>query len=201
MTDSSAIKILLFDMGGIFLRLRDPSENFRLTTTLERFNRDWLMSTAVRDYERGVIDTEEFAERAVSDLNFAYTAEEFIRRFDRWPHEIYPGAIELLRGIPPRFERAILSNTNALHWGRSDIGQLIHPEVDRAFLSFETGMIKPDEDAYRQVVNHYDCAPDEVLFLDDNRINTEAAEQFGMQSRLCLGIDNVRTTLTEAGVF
>lgn len=197
MTDGSAHKVLLFDLGGIFMRLRDPAETFGLDTTVDDFNRDWLNSAAVRKFERGGVATEDFAQQVIQEIDFDCDAEEFIRRFDRWPHSLYPGAIDLLEQLSEAHSCAILSNTNALHWGREDIGPVIGDVVDKAFLSFETGRVKPDDDAYLQVVEHYACEPQKVLFIDDNPINTDAAAAVGMRSRLCSGLAAVKRALVD----
>lgn len=201
MTKEQRFRVVLFDLGGILLRLRDPAETFGLTTTVDEFNRRWLQSGAVREFERGRIEAAEFAERGVRELGLDCDATEFLRRFDRWPHSLYPGAVRLLQSIPGHYQRAVLSNTNALHWSRSGIRDRVEPEIGKAFLSFETGAIKPDEAAFLQVTDFYRCQPGEVLFLDDNPLNTEAARRYGLHAMLAVGIDNVRNALIDAGVI
>jgi FMN phosphatase YigB (HAD superfamily) len=45
------------------------------------------------------------------------------------------------------------------------------------------------------------CRPGEVLFLDDNTLNVEAATRFGMQAIRVEGIDQVRRALVERGII
>ncbi len=76
----------------------------------------------------------------------------------------------------------MLSNSNALHWPRvmGDMG--LGPAFDRHFVSHLTGRIKPDADAFEHVVDSLGCMPAQVLFLDDNSLNVEAAQSFGMHA-------------------
>ena len=183
------------------MRLRNPAVTFGLDLPPEEFNRRWLLCTAVQAFERGRIDRDEFASRAVTELALAYGSDEFVRRFNHWPDSIFPGAADMLRTISQVSAVAILSNTNAMHWQRPDIRDEILPAVDRAFLSFETGHVKPDPAAFEQVTRHYGCKPDAVFFIDDNPLNTDAACRFGMQATTCQGLQSVRAGLRDAGIL
>lgn len=201
LSTAAQCKLLLFDLGGVLMRLRDPATTFGLALTVDEFNRRWLLCNAVREYERGLIDRDVFASRAAVELALDYGAEEFLQRFDRWPHSIYPGAVELLHSVAKRFATAILSNTNAMHWERQDIRDRILPAVDHAFLSYETGFVKPDPAAFEQVATRYNYAAEKILFIDDNPLNTAAAARYGMQTATCSGLDSVRAALQSAGVI
>src|SRR5258705_485298 len=92
----------------------------------------------------------------------------------------------MLARIPRSYRRAILSNSNALHWPRV-LGEMrLGAAFDSHFVSHLTGRIKPDSDAFEHVVDSLGCLPAQVLFLDDNALNVEAAQRFGMHAiRVC----------------
>lgn len=189
------VSVILFDLGGVLLHLRDIGSNFAIAGDEEQFLRTWLMSPAVRDFERGAIVAEEFGRRIVGEMRLSYDWQEFLRRFDRWPESIYPGVPELLANLSARYSVGLLSNTNAVHWGREDIAGVLDPLFDGVFLSFRTGLLKPDSDSFEQVMQHYDCAASEILFLDDNPLNIEAASAMGINARVTRGIDGIHGTL------
>jgi putative hydrolase of the HAD superfamily len=195
------LKVLLFDLGGVLLELNDPVEIFGLQGNETDFKERWLRSPSVRIFESGAIDTEEFAQRIVVETELPYDWQEFIERFDKWPGHLYGDTIDLLSAIPSRYSRALLSNINALHWGREEISGRLSPYLDRTFLSFETGFVKPDREAFALVVKTYECRPDEVLFFDDTPSSVLAAADFGIQAELATGIDTVRKLLVEHGIF
>ena len=198
MTDersATGISVILFDLGGVLLHLRDIGGNFGITGDEHRFLRSWLLSPAVRDFERGAIVAEEFGRRIVSEMRLPYDWREFLQRFDRWPERVYPGVPELIADLSAHYNLALLSNTNAVHWGRGDIAGVLDPLFDAVFLSFRTGLLKPDRDSFEQVMEHYDCAASEILFLDDNPLNIEAASAVGLNARVTRGMAGIRSGL------
>jgi putative hydrolase of the HAD superfamily len=195
------IKVLLFDLGGVLCRLHDPIETFGLQQGHAEFMERWLKSPAVREFERGAINAETFAQHIVTEAGLAYDADEFLRRFDAWPDRLFPGTLELLQMIPARYERALLSNTNANHWGRDDVGGRLRASFGRIFLSFETGLLKPDAQAFLHVVAEYGCTAQEILFFDDNPLNVRAAIESGCRAELIDGHQALRRALTEYGVL
>jgi putative hydrolase of the HAD superfamily len=107
---------------------------------------------------------------------------------------------ELLESLVIDYRVALLSNTNAVHWQRNNVAGVLDPLFDHAFLSFRTGLLKPDAESFGQVFNHYSRMPNEILFLDDNPLNVEAARTIGVRACLTRGIDDVRQALTDNGV-
>src|SRR5690606_22728553 len=104
------------DDGGVLLRLADPLELFELEQSESGFLALWLRSHSVREFERGGLDAQAFAEGLVRELGLPMTARQFLERFRAWPQALFPGTRALLESIPPGIRRVLLSNTNALHW-------------------------------------------------------------------------------------
>ena len=198
---SQQYKVILFDLGGVLLRLNDPIETFGLDIELAEFKNRWLLSPSVRKFESGGMDTEEFAKNIVAEAALPYDWVEFIRRFDAWPDRLFDETLGVLQAIPQNFHRVLLSNINPLHWGRDAIEGQLTGRFDHIFLSYQTGLIKPDHDAFELVVNTFNCMPGEVLFFDDSLMNVEAAADYGLQSVLAIGIDDVKVALQERGIL
>ena len=194
-------KVILFDLGGVLLRLNDPIETFGLDIELSEFKNRWLQSPSVRKFESGGMDTEEFARNIVEEAALPYDSEEFIRRFDAWPDRLFDEALSVLQAIPAKFKRALLSNINPQHWRRDEIEGQLSGYFDHTFLSYETGLIKPDHDAFELVVKSFNCSPDEVLFFDDSQMNVDAAASYGLHAVLAIGIDDVKETLENRRIF
>ena len=172
-------------MGGVLLHLNDPLTTFNLDIGAAEFHRRWRLSSAVRDHERGAINAEQFASSITREMKLPYDANAFLERFVAWPGLPFPDAVNLVGRIHERYACAILSNTNALHWNALDIDNAFDNRFERCFLSFETGLLKPDRQAFVHVVESYDCQPNQVLFFDDNPLNVDAATHLGMQAVLC----------------
>ena len=201
MQTSREIRVLLFDLGGVLLNLRDPIATFGLQISKAEFKVQWLQSPSVCKFESGAIDAEEFAKSIVAEAELPYDWREFLERFDSWPNRLFDQTLSVLQAIPPSYRCALLSNINALHWEREDIAGPLAGCFDRLFLSYQTGFTKPDREAYELVVKTYGCQPDEVLFFEDSPTNVAAAADFGIQAVLAAGIDEVRETLQQRGIL
>lgn len=191
----SRISLVVFDLGGVLLRLRDARTTFGLDADDSSFIRTWLKSESVRRFERGKIGDETFAQQVVQEMGLPYDHHEFLQRFGSWPDGMYQGIAELLERIPDHIDTALLSNTNALHRNQGSIDETLRSRIGHLFLSYETGLLKPDEEAFVQVLEHFDRTPGEVLFLDDNPLNIAAADQLGITARLTRGDREVREIL------
>lgn len=198
---SDRYRVILFDLGGVLLRLRDPISTFELQIDEAEFLRTWIMSPSVRSLESGRISAEEFARRVVVEMDLPMNWQEFLRRFDRWPDGFHPKAVDLLDRIPSRYACAILSNTNAVHWQQVNVPGKFGNRFDRYFLSYESGLLKPDQDSFLQVSASYACRPEEIILFDDNPLNVAAAGDVGMESVCVQDPDELEAGLMAAGII
>ena len=193
------IELVLLDMGGVLLNLRDPLTTFDLDVDQDDFMETWLLSPSVRKFECGAVSSTQFACSIVEEFALPYTPAEFLRRLESWPDAVYAGVRELLISISHGCQIALLSNTNEVHWNRDDIAGQLAPLFDETFLSYKTGHLKPDSAAFENVLIHYAVDADKILFLDDNPLNIAAAKNCGMQAQLTRGFDSLVQNLRQAG--
>ncbi|HEY6330898.1 MAG TPA: HAD family phosphatase [Blastocatellia bacterium] len=198
------IRIILFDLGGVLVELTGiPTLH---SWTQDRMTTDelwitWLSSPAVRAFETGRSSPEEFARGLIREMNLPLTTEEFLADFALWPRNLFPGAIDLVREISPGYTRAVLSNSNVMHWPRLMDEWGLGEVFDHQFASHLIGKIKPDEEAFHHVVDELDCEPPTIFFLDDNMLNVETARRVGMRAVQVKGAIDARRALSEAGVL
>ncbi len=196
----SAVKVVLLDLGGVLLNLNDPVATFGLELHQDDFLETWLLSPSVRKFERGDINTSKFAADMVAEFTLPYTPAEFLRRFESWPDALYDGVPELLKSIGRRYQVALLSNTNEVHWNRDDIAGQLVPLLHAVFLSYQTRHLKPEPGAFEDVLQHFGIEADKFLFLDDNPLNIAAARKCGMRARLTNGFESLIQNLSQAGI-
>ena len=202
--DGHEFRVVLFDIGGVLVELKgvrtilswlgtqvDPEEIFAI----------WLRSPTVRLFETGRLAPEPFAEQLVAELSLPVGPEEFLRSFCSWTQGLLPGALELVRQVPRQYLRATLSNTNELQWPCLMNDMKLEKEFDRHFASHITGKIKPDRDAFQHVVDSVGCEPEQILFLDDNRLNVDAARQVGIRAVRVKGPAEAERALRQAGIL
>jgi FMN phosphatase YigB (HAD superfamily) len=198
------VRIVLFDIGGVLVELTGTP--MLLSWADNSLSPDnvwvrWLTSPTVRAFETGGIDPTEFSTRLVREMQLSISADELLRQFVVWPKGLYPGALELVRSIPAGYTKATLSNCNCLHWPRFVQEMSLGDAFDMHFPSHLTGKIKPDVDAYAQVIDELECKPSEILYLDDNKLNTDAAEKLGIRAIQVKGVQEAEEALLEAGIL
>ena len=72
-------------------------------------------------------------------------------------------------------------------------------DFDVLVWSFQLRLAKPDPAIYRHVLKELDTLPEETLFLDDKRINVEAAQALGMKALEFTTVERLRDDLVAAG--
>ena len=197
---SESIEVVLLDLGGVMMRLHDPLETFGIDLSHDAFLEKWLLSDSVGKLERGDIAPHAFASLIVREFALPYSPQDFMQRFERWPDTLFDGVPELLQAIGVNHHLALLSNTNAIHWERDDVEGRLEPLIESVFLSYRTGLMKPQHAAFEDVLKKLNVPGDRVLFLDDNILNVNAAGECGMQAMLTRGYDNLAENLGQAGI-
>ena len=200
---AAPVRVVLFDVGGVLVQLSGVATVLGWVadrwTPAELWHR-WLHSPAVRAFETGRCDADTFAADLVTELELGVAPALFLESFAGWPTGLYPGVHELVTRIPGNVTRALLSNSNALHWTRIEEEFGLRSLFEHRFVSHLTGRIKPDPDAFEHVVRSLGCDPASVFFLDDNLLNVEAAQAIGMQGAVVRGIAEAEQALRDAGV-
>ena len=196
--------VLLFDLGGVIVELGGVPVRKRWLggrMSDREIWESWIHSPAVRRFESGGCDADEFARALVREFELPVDGATFLEHFEHWPRGTFPGALELLAELRESHRVACFSNTNALHWPKflddMGLGEAFHD----CFASHELGALKPDRQAFDLVLRALGCAPGSVLFLDDNQINVDGARQAGLDAHLAQGPDAARSVLEELGVL
>ncbi|HEX2791320.1 MAG TPA: HAD-IA family hydrolase [Steroidobacteraceae bacterium] len=196
--------MLLFDVGGVLVELGGVATLLGWLEdriTLQELWSLWLHSPSVRAFESGRIEARQFAAGVLAELRLDIDAGQFLESFARWPSALYPGALEMIGRIPSHYRRALLSNSNVLHWQRV-LDQLgLGAVFQHRFASHLMGKIKPDAEAFEHVIDALDCRAAQILFLDDNALNVEAARNIGMRAQLVRGTEQAQLALQQAGVI
>jgi len=197
------IDLVLFDLGGVLIELTGVPTLIRWTDGQMDENElwhHWLTSPAVRRYETGKCNSDEFARAIIVELALPVYADEFLREFSVWPRGACPGATELLSSLAGAFRLVTLCNTNEIHWQRyKESGVLDFFETH--FASHKTGLMKPDLAAFQNVIRSTGIPPDRILFLDDNQLNVDGAKATGMLAHRAKGTSAARTKLEELGML
>jgi len=202
---NSAIKVVLFDLGGVLERVAAAPKVEAWTRgqiPSDKFWSTWLSAHSVRDFESGRISPDTFALRAVAELGLAIAPSAFLDDFRDWLAGPYEGARELVQRVRDTGVRtASFSNSNAIHWPIMERHQATMDVFDANFPSHRLGLCKPDVEAFAKVLKLLARPGHQVLFLDDNLVNVEGARLAGMKAEHVQGVEGARTTLRNLAII
>jgi len=93
------------------------------------------------------------------------------------------GIGNIVRGLKSsNYRLGMLSNTNKAHFEYIKAKFPLVSLFDDYHLSYETGFLKPDKQAFENVISFYHCAPEQLLFTDDIAENVLAARTCGINA-------------------
>ena len=197
------IDAILFDLGGVLIELAGVERMLAWSPSLgttEELWRRWLGSPAVRGYETGRTDRAAFADAIIAEFGLPVGRDAFLDEFAWWPKTLHPQAKGLLASLAPHYTLASLSNTNELHWERFERQWSLPSMFHHNFPSYAVGKLKPDADYFEHVLDAIDVRAEHALFVDDNRINVEAARSVGLHAARVAGFDDLAPALAGFGV-
>lgn len=197
-------ELILFDLGGVLIELAGVARMLEMTgnrLTVAELWRRWLHSPVVRAYETGRIGTDEFAREIVREFSIGVGPKQYLAEFTLWAKAPYEGAHALLRTLSARCRLAALSNTNEIHWQRIEREMGLVELFERTFASHQTGLLKPDAAAFRQVCDAMGIAAGRVLFVDDNDINVAGARSAGMIAYRVQGLEQATMLFRRLGLL
>jgi glucose-1-phosphatase len=203
MNAAGDIEVVLFDVGGVIVRLADITTlgTFNGLTDAAAIKALWGRCAIVQAHERGELAPEDFATRMVDAYSMDCPPDEFLARFSAWPREIFPGVADLLADMDPRLRVACLSNTSDIHWrtqiAAADLARLFELQ----FLSYKLGIMKPDLRIYSHVARAMNVAPDRILFFDDTSDNVDGALAAGFDAHRVNGPGDARAILERYGLL
>ena len=171
------VVILLLDVMGTVVRepfVEDMPRFFGMTLDelIEAKHPDlWVR------FERGEVDGDEFLRGFFADGR-DYDREGFVRCI-RAAYRFLPGMESLLRSI--RVPTYALSNYP--RWSEwIDDSLSLHRYLDWRFVSWKTGVRKPDPEAYLGPIRELGESADHFVFVDVREVNVVAAREVGMHA-------------------
>lgn len=159
------IKVVAFDLIGVLIRELD----INLTKDEEKLERLFGPNKSDQEY----IDN---ASKVVSNPSLN-TCSNIISRL----YEIKEP--NLFKAIKDKYDVKILIATNHISVIRDYINKTFDMNyIDDLVISAEINEIKPNRGFYYYILDKYNIKPEELLFLDDSKINIEGAARLGINT-------------------
>lgn len=180
------IRAVIWDLGGVLLRTKDPTHRERLAKRLDMTRKDLedvvFASESGNRAQLGEIQVKEHWELLSQRLDLPPgTIQEFQKEF--WGGDFLDVLlVDKIRSLHRQYKTALLSNafSDLRHfvtqvWEFSDA-------FDEMIISAEVGMVKPDPRIYRLVLERLDITAPEAVFIDDFAENVEGARAVNMNA-------------------
>lgn len=178
------IKTIIFDFGDVFLNLDKPAT----LRELEKHNITDI-SESLREvnqkYEKGLLSSQEFIQTIKGEYDHLKDSD-ITACWNAILVDFPEHRLEFLQKLAAdnKYRLILLSNTNDIHidWCREHISffEDFRECFDAFYLSQEINQRKPDPSIFEFVLEQHQLVPEEVLFIDDTRENTDAAARLGI---------------------
>jgi len=188
----SSIKNVVFDLGGVIITLNRECavkrfEEIGLKSANELID-PYEQRGFFLDVENGKIGVEEFCQQLTEHAGKEISKEQALYGWLGFVVEVPQYKLDYILELRKKYKVYLLSNTNPFiqEWARSSAfssaGRPIGDYFDKMYASYEVGITKPDPAIYEYMLNDLGMIPRETLFVDDGRLNIEAAHAFGIQT-------------------
>jgi FMN phosphatase YigB (HAD superfamily) len=177
------IKTVLFDLGNVLVHI-DPDafwRNLGFTRPEEASPFAESYASWIRQYETGYIAGTDFLNGLCNIFNKRFTIGRLEAAFSGIIQEPVAGMNEIVRRISSTNQTALASNTSEIHYNASRMKCETLMLLHKSYLSYQLHSMKPAGDFYEAIIRDRGAAPAELLFIDDNAENVNAAKSAGMQ--------------------
>lgn len=180
------IKTIIFDFGDVFINL-DKSATEKAFFKLKNVSLAPEMQKIAQYYETGAISTTEFIKNFKAVIPEA-SEKQIIDAWNAILLDFPEHRLEFLKNLASekQYKLILLSNTNELHinWIKKHISfyMVFKSYFDAFYLSHEINLRKPEIDIFKFVIKQHRLNPEETLFIDDTKENTDAAATLGIHT-------------------
>ncbi len=199
-------KLLLFDLGNVVITY-SVGKTLKKWSLVSGIPEDVILSRFdftdenFHKFERGEISRSRFNKYISQKIGYNFSDREFEECFNAMFIDVMPGIESVICSLKQGHNVAALSNTNEVH--EKFFLEKFNRTVscfDKLFLSHRIRSRKPEKAAFDAVMDYYRVKPSEVLFFDDNPVNVNMAESFGIRSTLVNSIEDIKKALSNAGI-
>ncbi len=214
------IKNFIFDFGGVLIEKTFVLKNLLdmleadLNITIPRFENPYIRKLK-RKLSSGRISSRIFLERIFNrfyypfqkkngtlpskKVNVDYYLELWFDLYSQVTHVSGEMAEIIERLHQAGYIVSLMSNTHEIHV-RSNNLRGFYDSFDNTFLSNEIGLIKPDMEKYKYVINKLGTKPKNCIFIDDKIQNLVPARELGIIVIRFESFEDFKVKLNELGI-
>jgi len=182
-----AIKAVIFDLAGVVLfPIRGTFNSLlaeRLEVPLEGVER--VMSDSFNDqWDRNEISDDTFYDHLLTELNQPPEKKAVIHKFVIDDFSVDQEMLALVRELRKTYTTALLTNFPSHVHDFMRRSWHMDGAFDHIIVSADVKLLKPDPRIYQLTLERVGCAAQEAVFIDDRKINIDAAQAMGINGIL-----------------
>jgi epoxide hydrolase-like predicted phosphatase len=178
------IRAVIFDFGGVLVRMVDDRPRLKLAeklgVPLSRLDDLVFFSNSAQKASKGEFKVGQHWKAVGEALGIQpEDMPGFLEQY--WSaDDVNWELLDFIRNLHPRYKLGLLSNA----W--DDLRQTMHTRwdidglFDELIISAEIGLVKPDPRIFHLALERLCVQPSEAVFVDDMQVNVQAARQQGL---------------------
>jgi HAD superfamily hydrolase (TIGR01509 family) len=174
------IKAIIFDMNGVFIRDAGPlSLRIEKRFGVSAYEIYPLIKDILHRVRKPGADSRPLWQPLLDCLNTSY--DDF---FNLWfeGESLNEDLLQFAKELKKQDIKIIILSNNFPERTRNYRQQFpeLFTVVDEQYFSWETGNVKPNPEAFTQILEKHDFSPSEYVYFDDNDENLAAATKLGI---------------------
>ncbi|MBE8727116.1 HAD family hydrolase [Flavobacterium hungaricum] len=179
------IDTIIFDFGDIFINLDKPGtiSGFQ-NLGMKEWHSDFDQLNL--SFEVGAISPEDFIGGFQKHLPDA-SKEEILKAWNAILGDFPFYRLEFLQELSKKYRLFLLSNTDSIHIetfetkSGAEFCEDFYQCFEKVYFSFDMGLRKPDPKIYQFLIDKHNLVPENTLFVDDKKENTDSAAALGIK--------------------
>lgn len=177
------IKAIIFDLNGIFIQSPKLSDRFEKDFNIpvsEFIPKLSQIMDKVRQPNAG--GSFQYWEPTLREWNISLSEQEF---WDYWfkSEIVSESMVHFAKELRSKGIKVFILSNNfkerADYYGHYP---WLHDAIDKVYFSWQSGFVKPDPQAWLQVLSENNLTPEECMYFDDQDKNLKAAESVSIKS-------------------
>ena len=188
------MKTIIFDFGGVLLNLNMKAciDAFarlgynKIDELIDHYKQKGLFLL----FEEGKISTEEFFTELQKKVGLHASIEDLKQAYLSFLCDLPQYKLDLILKLRKKYKIYMLSNINQFIFDYckktyfETANYAFEDYFDKAYLSFEMGVCKPDKLIFEKMIEDSGLIPSQCFFLDDGIKNIETAKKLGFHTYL-----------------
>ncbi len=192
------IRCVAFDLDGVVIPSGPSFDLFETTYGITRAHWENFFAGSYQQAMLGQIDLFQILPDVLREWQWQGTLEEFADVWMKSCVDCDPEVTQMIRTVAGSGIRCCAATNQDNRRGAFlDAQTEIRTLFERRFYSYELGAKKPSARYFQLLLSEMGVAANEVLFVDDHRINVEGARTCGLVAEVCSGASGLRRALNQ----